>query len=181
MLLQDSRRETRVAGDGTLVTLEEQDRSRWDRAEIEEGTRLVETALRQRRLGPYQLQSAIAAVHANAESSAATDWAEIRALYAELAVITPSPIVELNHAVAVAMAEGLEEGLKRIDALGKSGDLNRYYLFHAARADLLRRLGRKQEACSAYREAIHLATNDVEQSYLKKRLVEVGGGAWVNA
>ncbi|HZQ25453.1 MAG TPA: RNA polymerase sigma factor [Terriglobales bacterium] len=180
MLLQDSRRETRVTEKGVLVTLEEQDRSRWDRNEIREGTRLVETALRQRRVGPYQLQAAIAAVHANAASSAETDWTEIAALYRELMSVAPTPVVALNHAVAVAMSEGIERGLSLIDELDKSGDLDHYYLFHAARADLLRRMGRQQEACSAYRSAIRLATNEVEQEYLKRRLVEVGGGAWVS-
>ena len=175
MLLQDSRRETRVSPGGALATLEEQDRSRWDRAEIEEGTRLVEAALPQRRVGPYQLQAAIAAVHANAESSNATDWAEIAALYRELAAISPGPVVALNHAVAVAMSEGLEKGLALIDELGASGELGDYYLYHAARADLLRRLGRNADASSAYRAAMNLTTNDVEQTYLRRRLAQVGG------
>jgi RNA polymerase sigma-70 factor (ECF subfamily) len=178
MLLQDSRRETRVDASGNLVILEEQDRSRWDRAEIEEGTRLVEAALRRHRIGPNQLQAAIAGVHANAASSAVTDWHEIVVLYAELAAISPSAVVALNHAVAFAMAEGLEAGLARIDALGTSeiadrGKLLDYHLYHAARADLLRRLGRNSDAAAAYREALRLATNDVERGYLTRRLNEV--------
>jgi RNA polymerase sigma-70 factor (ECF subfamily) len=178
MLLQDSRRETRVDGSGNLVILEEQDRSRWDRAEIEEGTRLVEAALRHHRVGPNQLQAAIAAVHANAPSSAETDWKEIAALYAELAAISPSAVVALNHGVAFAMAEGLDAGLARIDALGASdlgnrGKLLDYHLYHAARADILRRLGRNAEAATAYGEALRLVTNEVERAYLSRRLGEV--------
>jgi RNA polymerase sigma-70 factor (ECF subfamily) len=178
MLLHDSRRETRVDDSGNLVILEEQDRSRWDRAEIDEGTHLVEAALRRHRVGPNQLQAAIAAVHANAASSAETDWKEIAALYAELAAISPSAVVALNHAVAYALAEGLDAGLARIDALGASDLANRgklldYHLYHAARADILRRLGRNIEAASAYREALRLATNEVERAYLTRRLEEV--------
>lgn len=176
MLLQDSRRETRVNAAGDLMTLEEQDRSRWDRIEIEEGTRLVEDALRRHRVGPYQLQAAIAAVHANASSSDATDWAEIAALYGELAAISPTPVVALNRAVAIAMSEGWEKGLSAIDALSRSGDLSHYYLLHSARADLLRRLGRNREAAEAYRKAIDLATNEVEQNYLQRRLQQVSSG-----
>ncbi len=172
MLLQDSRRETRVNADG-LVTLEEQDRSRWDRKEIEEGSNLVEASLRRRRVGAYQLQAAIAAVHANAKSSEATDWAEIEALYRELMAVSPSPVVALNHAVAVAMNEGPEQGLALLEQL--SGSLAGYYLFHAAKADLLRRLGRNGEASIAYRDAIALATNEVELAYLKRRLEQVAG------
>jgi RNA polymerase sigma-70 factor (ECF subfamily) len=173
MLLQDSRRETRVSATGELVILEEQDRSRWDRSEIEEGTRLVEASLRRRRVGTYQLQAAIAAVHANAASSEATDWAEIAALYRELIAISPTAVVALNRAVAIAMSEGWAKGLSLIEELGKSGELGGYYLYHAARADLLRRLERYPEAAAAYRQAIQLSTNDVEQRYLKRRLLEV--------
>ncbi|HKF20381.1 MAG TPA: RNA polymerase sigma factor [Candidatus Angelobacter sp.] len=178
MLLQDSRRDTRVDDGGNLVILEEQDRSRWDRTEIDEGTRLVEAALRRHRVGPNQLQAAIAAVHANAASSAQTDWKEIAALYAELAAISPSAVVALNHAVAYALAEGLDVGLARIDALGASDLANRgklldYHLYHAARADILRRLGRNIEAAAAYREALRLAANEVERAYLTRRLEEV--------
>jgi RNA polymerase sigma-70 factor, ECF subfamily len=173
MLLQDSRRETRVDAAGNLVTLEEQDRSRWDRAEIAEGTTLVESALRRRRPGPYQLQAAIAAVHANAPSTTETDWREIAALYGELEKVAANPIIALNRAVAVAMAQGYETGLALIDEIGTSGALRRYHLYHAARADLLRRLARRAEAASAYREAIQLATNEVERNYLQRRLAEV--------
>jgi RNA polymerase sigma-70 factor (ECF subfamily) len=175
MLLQDSRREARVSRSGELVTMEEQDRSRWDRTEIEEGARLVESSLRQRRVGPYQLQAAIAAVHASAPSSEQTDWSEIAALYGELAAVSPTPVVALNRAVAIAMSEGLEKGLALVDDLGKSGVLEGYYLYHAARAELLRRLGRSDEAAAAYRGAMALATNEVEHSYLKRRLEQVEG------
>lgn len=173
ILLQDSRRETRVDGAGNLVTLEEQDRSRWDRGEIEEGTRLVESALRQRKIGPYQLQAAIAAVHANANTASDTDWHEIAALYRELQTLSPSPVVALNHAVAVAMSEGIEKGLALIDDLGSK--LDGYYLLHAARADLLRRMGRVAESEAAYRRALDVVTNEVERKYLTRRLAEVSG------
>jgi len=173
MLVQDSRRDTRVNSAGELITLEEQDRSLWDREEIEEGTRLVEAALRRRRPGIYQLQAAIAAVHANAPSSDTTDWAEIAALYRELAAISPTPVVALNRAVAVAMSEGWERGLSLMNTLGPSGSLDHYYLYHAARADLLRRLARNDEAAEAYRKAIDLATNDVERNFLKRRLASL--------
>jgi RNA polymerase sigma-70 factor (ECF subfamily) len=181
MLLQDSRRETRVDGAGNLVTLEEQDRSRWDRAEIEEGTKLVSVVRASRpRSGPYTLQAAIAAVHANAASVAETDWREIAELYRQLATIVPGPIVALNHAVAIAMSEGYGAGLALIDELGvrdmaEGGKLRDYHLFHAARADLLRRLGRTTEAATAYREALRLVSNDVERNYLTRRLAEVAG------
>ena len=174
MLLQDSRREARVTTSGELVTMEEQDRSRWDQSEIEEGVRLVEASLRQRRVGAYQLQAAIAAVHASARSSEDTDWVEIAALYAELAKVSPTPVVALNRAVAIAMGEGLEKGLVLMDELGKTGELSNYYLYFAARAELLRRLGRKGDAARAYREAMNLVTNEVERTYLKRRLAEVG-------
>lgn len=173
MLLQDSRREARMDERGELVTLEDQDRSRWDRNEIEEGLRLVETALRLGRVGNYQLQAAIAAVHAEAETADETDWPQIVALYKELMRISSSAIVALNHAAAVAMSEGLEKGLSLIEETGASGKLDHYYLFHAARADLLRRLERLQEAATAYTRAISLTTNQVEQQYLRKRLSEV--------
>ena len=172
MLLQDSRRETRVDAAGNLVVLEEQERARWDRAEIEEGTRLVEQALTERRPGPYQLQAAIAAVHANAASSAQTDWQEIAALYGELARLTPSPVVELNRAVAVAMADGPEAGLALVDRLAALGALRGYYLLPATRADLLRRLGRAGEAAAAYRDALALVSTDAERRYLERRLSE---------
>jgi RNA polymerase sigma-70 factor (ECF subfamily) len=173
MLLQDSRREARVNDRGELVTLDEQDRSLWDRKEIEEGVRLVETALALRRAGNYQIQAAIAAVHAEAQSADETDWRQIVALYEELMRITSSPIVALNHAAAVAMSEGFEKGLSAVEAAGASGALDKYYLFHASRADLLRRLKRFNEATAAYEKALSLTTNRVEQNYIHKRLEEI--------
>jgi len=170
MLLQDSRREARVNDQGELVTLEEQDRSLWNVAEIEEGVKLVQTALRMRQVGSYQLQAAIAAVHAEAKAADETDWRQIVALYEELMRITSSPIVALNHAAAVAMAEGFEKGLALIDAVGAGGALQNYYLFHASRADLLRRLRRFDEAVAAYEVALSLTTNQVEQQYIRRRL-----------
>jgi RNA polymerase sigma-70 factor (ECF subfamily) len=174
MLLQDSRRDARMVN-GQLVTLEEQDRSLWDRGAISEGLILVEKALRQGRAGPYQLQAAIAAVHSQAKTPQETDWQEIAALYEKLLELNPSPVIALNHAVAVAMGDGLAEGLGRIDDLGASGALNHYYLFHAARADLLRRLNRRGEAAEAYQQAVRLATNGVEQDFLKWRLEQMAG------
>jgi len=170
MLLQDSRRDARVNDDGELVTLEEQDRSRWDAREIDEGVNLVQHALRMRRVGNYQLQAAIAAVHAEAKTAAETDWRQIVALYEELLRLTASPIVALNHAAAVAMSEGLECGLGLIEAAGVDGALQNYYLFHASRADLLRRLHRYDEATAAYETALSLTTNRVEQNYIRGRL-----------
>ena len=174
MLLHDSRRHARVNSHGELVPLEEQDRSAWDRERIREGLELVERALRLARIGRYQLQAAIAALHAQAETPAQTDWRQIAALYRVLMRLHPSSVVALNHAVAVAMSEGLETGLKQIDELGASGELNSYHLYHAARADLLRRLGRSQEAGEAYRQALALTANAVERRYLRRRLAELG-------
>src|SRR5262249_11592275 len=159
MLVQDSRRDARINEQGELVTLEEQDRSLWDRNEIEEGVRLVETPLRLRRVGVYQLQAAIAEVHAEAKTADETDWPQIVALYKELMRISPSPIVALNHAAAVAMSEGSEKGLTLVEEAGASGRLDHYYLYHAARADLLRRLNRLPEATTSYSPALTLATN----------------------
>jgi RNA polymerase sigma-70 factor (ECF subfamily) len=173
MLLQDSRREARVDAEGQLVLMGDQDRGLWNREQIAEGLALVDRALRLHRVGPYQLQAAIAAVHAQAETSAATDWQQIVALYGELLRMNPSPVVALNRAVAVAMNEGPERGLELMDALGAAGTLNRYYLFHAARADLLRRLERAGEAKAAYVEALALSTNAVEQAYLRRRLASL--------
>ena len=173
MLLQDSRCEARINAKGDLVPLEEQDRALWRGHQIEEGLQLVERALRMQRVGIYQLQGAIAAVHALAPTPAETDWAQIAALYQELMRLSPTPVVELNHAVAVAMSAGLEKGLALIDQLGASGALNKYYLFHAARADLLRRLQRKPEAMDAYEKAIALVTNRVEEAYLRRRLAQL--------
>jgi len=173
MLLHDSRRNARISAEGELVTLEEQDRSLWDRTEIEQGLPLVETALRLQHTGPYQLQAAIAALHAHATTFDQTDWAEIAGLYQQLASISPSPVIALNHAVAIAMPEGPERGLTLIDQLGATGDLAEYHLYHAARADLLRRLGRPTEAAEAYTRALNLAQNPVEQAYLRRRLSQL--------
>ncbi len=173
MLLQDSRRNARVNDRSELVTLEEQDRSLWDRSEINEGLRLVESALSLGRISIYQLQAAIAAVHAEAKTADETDWPQIVALYQELMRINSSPIVALNHAAAVAMSEGAEKGLTLIEAANVKRKLEHYYLFHAARADLLRRLKRFDEATTAYTRALSLTTNNIEQQYLRKRLTEV--------
>ena len=170
MLLHDSRRQARVDAAGALVTLEEQDRSLWDRAEIAEGLGLVDAALRMGRVGPYQLQAAIAALHAEAVSPVDTDWRQIAALYGVLARLQPSPVVRLNGAVAVGMSEGPGRGLALIDELGATGELDRYHLFHAARADMLRRLGSFEAAADAYRRALALMAYGVERAYLERRL-----------
>jgi RNA polymerase sigma-70 factor (ECF subfamily) len=172
MLLQDSRRAARM-DDGELVTLEDQDRTRWDRAEIDEGRQVLDTALRRGAAGPYQLQAAIAACHASAASAADTDWRAIARLYGELAAVTRSPVVELNRAVAVGMADGPAAGLALVDALAAAGVLAGYHLLPATRADLLRRLGRGAEAAQAYREALALTGTGPEQRYLSRRLAEV--------
>jgi len=173
MLLHDSRRAARLDSHGELISLEEQDRTLWNADQIREGAHLVEEALRLRPVGPYQLQAAIAAIHAQAPAPDATDWRQIAALYAELAKYSPTPVVALNHAVAVAMSDGLSQGLATIDALGVSGELDGYYLFHAARADILRRMGNRADAAAAYQRALALATNQVERNYLSRRLQEV--------
>lgn len=173
MLLQDSRRNARLDDRRQLVTLEEQDRSLWDQDEIREGLELTERALRMGRPGLYQLQAAIASLHAEAQTADETDWRQIAALYRELMKINSSPIVALNHAAAVAMGAGPEEGLKLIDLTGKSGKLDNYYLYHASRADLLRRLNRYDESQSAYLRAIELTTNQVEQQYMRRRIDEM--------
>jgi RNA polymerase sigma-70 factor (ECF subfamily) len=173
MLLHDSRRNARVSANGELITLEEQDRSLWNRGQIEEGVALVQRALRKRLPGPYQLQAAIAAVHCEALCAEETDWKQIAALYGELARITATPVVLLNHAVAVAMGDGLSVGLARVEAVGERGELDDYYLFHAARADLLRRLRRHAEARDAYERALALVTNAVERGYLTRRRDEM--------
>ncbi len=173
MLLQDSRREARVNDQGELVTLEEQDRSRWDAAQIAEGVELVQAALSLRRVGSYQLQAAIAAVHAEQKHADDTDWRQIVALYGELMRLTSSPVVALNYAAAVAMSEGPERGLDLLEAAGAGGALENYYLFHASRADLLRRLGRLSEATHSYTTALSLTTNQVEQKYIQRRLNEL--------
>jgi RNA polymerase sigma-70 factor (ECF subfamily) len=170
MLLHDSRREARVNAQDELVTLEEQDRSLWNREQIAEGLLLVEQALRMQRPGPYQLQSAIAALHAQAERAEDTDWPQIAALYERLLAMQPSTVIALNHAVAVGMAEALEKGLTLMNQLGESGTLDSYYLYHAARAEILRRLCRPAEATEAYKRALSLTANAVERRYLRRRL-----------
>ena len=177
ILLQDSRRIARVDSKGDLVILEDQDRTLWDQKEILEGTGLVERGLMMRRPGPYQIQAAIAALHGEANVADETDWPQIAALYATLTGLIPSPIIELNRAVAVAMAQGIEHGLKMMDRLGGSGELDEYHLYHAARADLLRRLGRAAESAEAYRRALDLVGNQSERSYLVRRLAEVTDGS----
>ena len=167
MLFHDSRREARMSPEGELVLLEDQDRSSWNGERIAEGRHVLGRAASLRRLGPYQLEAAIAAVHAEG----ITDWDAIARLYEELGRITPSPIVELNRAVAVAMADGADQGL---DLIAQIEGLDDYHLLHAARADLLRRLGRRVEAAGAYRRALALAPNPVERDYLERRLAEVG-------
>jgi RNA polymerase sigma-70 factor (ECF subfamily) len=174
MLLHDARREARVGPAGELILLEDQDRRRWDRAKVDEGRELLERALRMHRVGPNQLQAAIAALHDDAGSADETDWPQIVALYATLARVAPSPVVELNRAVAVAMASGPEVGLGLVDAIAASGQLDDYPYLHAARADLLRRLGRLEEAGAAYATARSLTANVAEQDFLDRRLAEVG-------
>jgi RNA polymerase sigma-70 factor (ECF subfamily) len=177
MLLHDARREARVGAGGELILLDDQDRSRWDRERIAEGQALVERALRMSRPGPYQVQAAIAALHDEAITPAATDWTQIASLYRALGAMAPSPVVELNLAVAVAMADGPAVGLAMMDGIAASGELERYPYLHAARADLLRRLDRRTEAATAYRRALDLTTNGAEQAYLRQRLSEVMAGA----
>jgi len=172
MLLHDSRRDARVS-DGQLVTLEEQDRSLWDHVEISEGLLLVERALKLGPVGPYQLQAAIAALHAQANAAPDTDWPQIAALYGKLLEFNSSSVIALNRAVAIAMSVGLEAGLEAIDALGPSGELEKYYLFHAARADVLFRMNRLEEAGAAYRNALALAGNRIERDFLTRRLAAV--------
>jgi len=176
MLLQDSRRSARVDGEGELVTLEEQDRSLWDRDEIAEGQTLAETALRRGGAGFYALQAAIAALHAQAARAEETDWAQIAALYALLLRLHPSPVVALNHAAATAMGNGLERGLRLIEEIEASGELDGYHLLPAAKADVLRRLGRRAEAAAAYERALSLVTHPAERRYLERRLREIRGG-----
>jgi len=173
MLLQESRRPARASPDGELVLLDDQERSLWDREQIAEGVALVERALSSRRFGPYTLQAAIAAVHAEAESVAATDWAQLVGLYEVLARADPSPVVELNRAVAVAMRDGPEAGLSLIDALLARGELADYHLAHSARADLCRRLGRKAEARASYQRALDLTRQEPERRFLERRLTEL--------
>jgi RNA polymerase sigma-70 factor (ECF subfamily) len=173
LLLQDARRDARVDEQGELVLLEEQDRSRWDADEIAEGVARLEAALRRGAPGRYQVQAAIAACHAVAPDPAATDWVEIAGLYERLAELVPSPVVQLNRAVAIAMAHGPAAGLALVDELGRDDRLQAYHLLPAARADLLRRLGRHEEAAAEYERTLALAPSDTERRYLNRRLEEV--------
>jgi RNA polymerase sigma-70 factor (ECF subfamily) len=170
LVLHDARRAGRVDAAGDLILLEDQDRATWDRAAIAEGESLLQAALRLRRPGPFQVQAAIAACHAQSLDAASTDWVEIAALYGRLAAMTPSAVVALNRAVAVSMAEGEEAGLALMDQLDRDGALAGYHLLPAARADLLRRLGRTEEAAAAYRQALQLGTSDAERRFLEGRL-----------
>ena len=170
MLLQESRRAARTSPSGELILLENQDRSLWNREQIAEGVALLERALKSHRFGPYTLQAAIAAVHAEAESVAATDWRQIVALYGRLLRIQPSPVVELNRAVAIAMRDGPEAGLTHIDAVLEDGELANYYLAHSARADMFRRLGRTAEARSSYEKALALTQQEPERQFLQERI-----------
>jgi len=172
LLLQDARRPARLDDEGDLVPLEEQDRTCWSADSIAEGLDRLDAALRRGQPGPYQVQAAIAACHAQAKHASATDWVEIAALYRELVRMVPSPVVELNRAVAVGMADGPEAGLRLVDALDQSGALAGYHLLPATRADLLRRLDRKAEAAEAYRDALALAATDAERRYLARRLAQ---------
>ncbi len=176
MLLTDARRDARVDADGELVLLEDQDRARWDRSRIAEGTRLVERALATRRVGAYTLQAAIAAVHADAASADATDWAQIVGLYDALLRIEPSPVVALNRGVALAMRDGPAAGLAAVDALLADGALDGYRFAHAARADLCRRLGRRDEAIDAYRRALALSRQGTERRFIERRLAALAAG-----
>jgi RNA polymerase sigma-70 factor (ECF subfamily) len=170
MLLQESRRAARASPTGELILLENQDRSLWNREQIAEGVALLEKALKSRRFGPYTLQAAIAAVHAEAQSAAATDWRQIVVLYNQLVRIQPSPVVHLNRAVAIAMRDGPEAGLTHIDAVLEHGELANYYLAHSARADMYRRLGRTAEARASYEKALSLTQQEPERNFLQERL-----------
>ena len=170
MLLQESRRAARTSPTGELILLENQDRSLWNRKQIAEGVALLEKALKSRRFGSYTLQAAIAAVHAEAESVAATDWRQIVALYNRLVRINPSPVAQLNRAVAIAMRDGPEAGLTHIDAVLEHGELANYYLAHSARADMYRRLGRTDEARSSYEKALALTQQEPERQFLQERI-----------
>ena len=172
MLLQDSRRSARVSAAGDLVLLEEQERARWDREKIHEGSQLVEQVLRARQFGPYALQAAIAAIHAEAETAEATDWRQIVGFYDLLLRVEPSPVVELNRAVAIAMRDGPAAGLTLIDQLLSRGELAEFHLAHSARADLCRRLGWKDEAIRAYERALELTSQGPERRFLERRLAE---------
>jgi RNA polymerase sigma-70 factor, ECF subfamily len=177
MLFHHARRHARLDAAGDVITLEDQDRARWDRDEIVEAGALLERTLRQGRAGPYQLQAMIAGCHTEASEAAATDWARIAALYDLLVTIVPSPVVALNRAVAIAMSRGLEQGLELVGELEATGQLDDYHLLHATRADLLRRQGRHEAAAAAYRRALALCGSDAEQRFLSRRLEEVSGPA----
>ena len=173
MLLHEARRPARASPEGELILLEEQDRSLWNREQIKEGVSLVERALSSRRIGPYSLQAAIAAVHAEARDATSTDWGQIVGLYNVLLQADPSPVIALNRAAAVAMRDGPEEGLKMIDAITAQGELDNYYLTHAARGDLYKRLGRTAEAVAAYRRTLELVTQEPERRFVIRRLKEL--------
>jgi RNA polymerase sigma-70 factor, ECF subfamily len=173
MLLHESRRAARTSASGELILLDDQDRSLWDRDQIAEGTRLVEQALASRGFGPYTIQAAIAAVHAESPNAAATDWTEIVGLYDVLLQADASPVIELNRAVAVAMRDGSAAGLVLIDAILERGDLLDYRLAHAARAELCRRLGRTVEARASYERALALARQEPERRFLERRIAEL--------
>jgi RNA polymerase sigma-70 factor (ECF subfamily) len=173
MLLQDSRRAARTTAAGEVILLENQDRSLWDRGQIEEGRRLVERALGSRRAGPYSIQAAIGAVHASSPDAASTDWAEIVGLYDVLWRLDPSPVIELNRAVAVAMRDGPAAGLALVDAILDRGDLRDYRLAHATRADFCRRLGKTSAARASYEKALALTKQEPERRFLERRLSEL--------
>jgi RNA polymerase sigma-70 factor (ECF subfamily) len=173
MLLHDSRRDARVSADGELILLEEQNRSLWHQEQIQEGTELVQSALRRGAASVYVLQASIAALHANAKTAKETDWPQIAGLYDVFLRTHASPVVEVNRAVAIAMARSLEEGLALLDELEGQEELEEFHLLPAARADLLRRLGQMAEAAEAYRRALTLATNDIERRFLRRRLAEI--------
>jgi RNA polymerase sigma-70 factor (ECF subfamily) len=176
LLLHDSRRKARASAEGELILLEDQDRSLWHADQIREGTALLESALRAGAAGPYALQASIAALHANAKTAAQTDWPQIAALYTALLKLNPSPVIEVNRAVAVAMARTPQDGLALLDDLAAREELADFHLLPAARADLLRRLGKCDAAADAYRRALALATNDVERRFLRRRVSEMSGG-----
>jgi RNA polymerase sigma-70 factor (ECF subfamily) len=173
MLLQDSRRAARATPSGDVILLEDQDRSLWDRDQIEEGSRLVKRALGSNQGGPYSIQAAIAAVHASSRDAAATDWAEIAGLYDVLWRLDPSPVIELNRAVAIAMRDGPAAGLALVDAILDRGELRDYRLAHAARADLCRRLGKTAAARAAYQKALALTKQEPERRFLERRLAQL--------
>jgi RNA polymerase sigma-70 factor (ECF subfamily) len=177
LLLHHSRRRARVDAANHLITLEDQDRSQWDANDIARGLELIESALRMGRPGPFQLQAAIAALHSEARTPAATDWPQIAALYCELERFTPTPVVALNKAVAIGMSEGPQAGLDLLGQIGAGGRLDHYHLFHAAQADLLRRLGDFGLALDAYSRAVSLAQNTAEREFLSRRIAELSAQA----